>query len=130
MMKPFDELQYMKTLLIDDDEFVRDSMRLLFESRNCFLTAVGSAEEGIKALEIDQYNIIITDYKLPGINGIDFCKHVLRNHSLYRIILITAYGSREVAHAARAIGVEEFLEKPITTKSITASLSRLVNRST
>jgi len=122
---PFSKLKHMKTLLIDDDEFVRDSLRLMFESRGCFLLAVETAEEGIEALRAQKYDLIITDYKLPGMDGLEFCRQLQETHPHAVKILITAYGSRAVAEEAGALGVHELIEKPITSGAIEASLSKL-----
>jgi len=129
-MKPFAKLQHMKTLLIDDDEFVRDSLRLLFESKNCCLMAFESAEQGIKALKNENYDIIIADYKLPGMDGLEFCRRVQKTHPGSMKILLTAYGSPSIAAEAELIGIHEYIEKPFTTQVIEASLSRLIDHYT
>jgi len=122
---PFSKLKNMKTLLIDDDEFVRDSLRLLFESKGCCLTAVETAEEAIEALKAQDYELIITDFRLPGMDGLEFCKKIKETFPHAMKILITAYGSRAVADEAMTIGVRELIEKPITSTAIEASLRRL-----
>ena len=122
---PFSKLKNMKTLLIDDDEFVRDSLRLLFESKGCCLTAVETAEEAIETLRTHDYDLIITDFRLPGMDGLEFCKKIKETLPNAMKILITAYGSRAVADEAMDIGVRELIEKPITSTAIEASLRRL-----
>lgn len=123
---PFNKLKHMKTLLVDDDEFVRDSLRLLFESRGCYLLAVETAEDGMKALAKEDFDVIITDYKLPGIDGLEFCRKIRSDHPRALKILITAYGSRAVEEEASAAGIEELIEKPITSDAIRSSLFRLM----
>ncbi len=124
----FNKLRHFKTLLIDDDEFVRDSLRLMFESRNCPLSTVETAEEAIEVLNGQDYDIIITDYKLPGMNGIELCRRLRESHPHLMKILITAYGSQALAVAAEDIGIHELIEKPITSEAFEASLSRLFTR--
>jgi CheY-like chemotaxis protein len=121
----FRKLRYLKTLLVDDDEFVRDSFRLMFESQECFLRAVETAEEAIEILEGQRYDIIITDYKLPGMDGLEFCRWIQGRHPLTMKILITAYGSPILKNEAFDIGVHELIEKPITPEAFEKSLSRL-----
>jgi CheY-like chemotaxis protein len=121
----FRKLKNLKTLLIDDDEFVRDSLRLMFESRHCFLCTVHTAEEAIEALRRQDYDIIITDYKLPGMDGLQLCRYIQKSHPHAMKILITAYGSRAVEEEANSVGIHELIEKPITSEAIEASLSRL-----
>jgi CheY-like chemotaxis protein len=123
---PFGKLKHMKTLLIDDDEFVRDSLRLLFESKGCYLLTVSTAEDAIEALKAQGFDVVITDYKLPGMDGLQLCRTIGETHPATRKIMITAYSSGTVRDEASAIGVHELIEKPITSRAIEASLSRLL----
>jgi len=99
-MELFSELKKMNTLLIDDDEWIRDSLTVFFESEGCHLTAVETAETGLNALDKQHYDIIIADYKLPGMNGLEFLKQVQERKPNAIKILITAYGSKEVVAEA------------------------------
>ena len=125
-MDLFAKLKEMKILLVDDDEWIRDSLSIYFENEGCQLQALETAEEGMESLKRQAYDIIISDYKLPGINGLEFLKFAQATHPDGIKILITAYKSEEVISEAMRIGVHDFLEKPFTTKSIETSLSRLV----
>lgn len=127
-MQPFTRLMSMKTLLIDDDEYVRDSLRLFFESKKCCLRAVETAEEGLEVLSEESFDIVITDYMLPGMDGLEFCKRLRKINPRALTILITAYGSAAVTSRAVTIGIHELIEKPFTTTMIEDSLSRLVEK--
>ena len=61
-MKLFSKLRQMKILLIDDDEWIRDSLGLYFEDEGCHLLALETAEEGIEALKGQNYDIIMVVY--------------------------------------------------------------------
>ena len=124
----FGKLKHLKTLLIDDDEFVRDSLRLMFESRECVLLTAETAEEAIEVLAKQEYDIIITDYKLPGMDGLELCRQIQKIHPRVMMILITAYSSQEVEEEANSIGVHELIEKPITSETFESSLSRLFKK--
>jgi len=125
-MDLFNELREMKILLIDDDEWIRDSMHLFFEDEGCHLTALETAEAGLEALKKQDYDIIITDYRLPGMDGLDFLKRIHDSHAKAIKILITAYGSHEVVSAANKLGVHDFIEKPFTSDIVEGALSSLV----
>ena len=115
-------------LLIDDDEWIRDSLRLFFEAEGCVLSVLETAEEGIEALNEQCYDIIISDYRLPGMDGLAFLKQVKKMQPSAVKILITAYGNKGVVSEARKIGIEDFIEKPFTNKSIEESLFRLIEK--
>ena len=125
-MNVFSKLQQMKILLVDDDEWIRDSMQLFFESEGCHLLALETAEEGIASLEKQACDIIISDYRLPGMDGIEFFKKIRNSSQASKKILITAYGSAGVVSKAKKAGVHEFIEKPFTTDTIESSLLRLL----
>ena len=125
-MAPFDKLKKMKMLLIDDDEWIRDSLSIYFESRGCHLNALETAEEGLEALKNQVYDIIITDYRLPGMDGLEFLRRIQDSHPQAMKILITAYRSEEVVSEAIRIGIHDFIDKPFTAKTIEDSLSRLL----
>ena len=124
-MDLFDKLKDMKILLIDDDEWIRDSLSLFFEFEPCVFQALETSEQGLKELETKDYDIIILDYRLPGMNGLEFLKRIQGTHPQVIKILITAYGSKEIFSQAIELGVHDFIDKPFSTKAIEDSLWRL-----
>ncbi len=125
-MDLFSKLKEMKILLIDDDEWIRDSLSLFFQSEGCHLLALETAEEGLEKLKKQAYDIIITDYKLPGMDGLEFLKRIKDSHPDALTILVTAYGSKDVFLKARKMRVQDFIDKPFTIETIEDSLSRLI----
>ena len=125
-MDLFSKLKTMDILLIDDDEWIRDSLSIFFEGEGCHLTALETAEEGMEALKGQNYDIVITDYRLPGMDGLEFLKLVKASHPHAMTILTTAYGRKDIFLAARKIGIKDFIDKPFTTQTIEESLARLM----
>ncbi len=125
-MDLFTKLRSMRLLLIDDDEWVRDSLRLFFESEGCQIVALETAEEGLNATMSHNFDLIIVDYRLPGMDGIEFIKHLPANQAGTLKVLITAYGSEDLFLKAKQSGFNEFIPKPFTTEIIEESLKRLV----
>ena len=125
-MDLFSELQKMNILLIDDDEWIRHSMGIFFEFEGCHLDALETAEEGLEELKRKDYEVIIVDYRLPGMDGLEFLK-LIQASSLHAIkILITAYGSKDIMSEAHELGVQDVIKKPFTIDSIEESLWRLL----
>jgi two-component system response regulator (stage 0 sporulation protein F) len=124
-MNLFSKLKDKKILLVDDDEWIRDSLTMYFDSEGCNILAVETAEEGIELLKREDWDIILTDYKLPGIDGLTFSKKSQEICPNAIRILITAYKSEEVVSKARNVGIQDLVDKPFTIKTIEDSLYRL-----
>ena len=73
-MNVFKKLKYLKTLLVDDDEWIRDAMSIFFTSEGCRIQTLETAEEALQVCKKEHYDIVIVDYMLPGMNGISFVK--------------------------------------------------------
>jgi DNA-binding NtrC family response regulator len=129
-MNPFKELKQVKTLLVDDDELIRDALAMAFKNKGCFMRAAESAEEGLNAIKEDQFDVIISDYRLPGINGLDFLKLAAVTHPHAVNILITAYRDEYMFSEAIRMGVAEFIEKPFSVRTLAALLAVSLKRQT
>ena len=115
-MNPFSQLRNTKTLLVDDDEFIRDSLRIVFDSKGCFLKTAETAEE-------EKYDIIISDFRLSGIDGLRFLRFASLIQAEPIKLLITAYKDDHVLNEAERIGVNQCVEKPF---SVDAFINLLV----
>jgi DNA-binding NtrC family response regulator len=126
IMNLFGILRQMRILLIDDDEWIRDSLSMFFEAEGCRLLAVETAETAMERLNHDRYDIIIADYRLPGMDGLEFFRRIRSIAPSCIKILITAYGSEDVQAEARRIGIQEMIAKPFTSRVIEKTLARLL----
>ncbi len=127
-MDLFKKLKGMEILLIDDDEWIRDSLTLFFTGEGCHLSGLATAEEAIEALENKKYDIIISDYKLPGMDGLEFLRRAKKSDPDMMTILITAYGSEDLLSEAKKLGIYNFIQKPLTTDALEKSLANLLER--
>ena len=125
-MELFSKLKKMSILLVDDDEWIRHSLTLFFENESCRLTALETAEEAVAALEKKSYDIIIADYRLPGMDGLQFFRKIKDSNGKARKVMITAYGNEDLVSESEVLGVEAFIEKPFTSKTIEDVLSGLL----
>ena len=122
-MNQFLKLKKLKTLLIDDNAIVRDTLQTIFAQKGCPLKAYETAEEGLQALEKERFDIIISDLKLPGIDGVEFFKQAMCSHPDTIRILISGYGDQSTVSEAFEIGVHAFIKKPF---SLTIFLEQLM----
>ena len=128
-MDIFDRIKNMKILLVDDDEWIRDSLSLFFEAGECNFLAFETAEEGMEAVKQQSYDIVISDYKLPGMDGLEFLRRVKEKRPKTFEVLITAYANCKLLKEAKDIGVKDIIPKPFTSEDVETSLARIIENS-
>ncbi len=105
-----------RILIVDDNEDVLDVMQLILKNANQFksdITTVLDGKSAIAEIERQEYDLVLTDYKLPGMNGIDLLAWVKTRHPNTGRILITGYPSINVTKdAINKANVHYYLEKP------------------
>lgn len=121
-------LEGSKILLVDDDERIRDSLRLFFEDQGCSLMAVGSSERALEELARHSFDIIILDYKLPGMNGMELLERIRETHPAAAKIFTSAYSSEGLFAQAKEAGAVGFVKKPLTAEKIEECLARIDHR--
>ncbi len=120
-------LNKLSIMLIDDDDLIRDSLgRALRIKFGTFLT-FESAEEGLDVLDRQKFDVIICDYKLLGMDGLEFFKRVSVLSSQTLKILITAFGDdEEVVDGAKSIGMDAVIEKPFSVETLIDTIIRFL----
>ena len=126
-MDVFSKIREMQILLIDDDEWIRDSLCIFFEAENCHVLALETAEEGLSAIKDQRFDLILVDYKLPGLDGLEFLRRISVIQSDAIKILISAYLNKNVIAEAKKLKVHGFIEKPFTSDTILASLAQTID---
>ena len=121
-------LTQLKTLLVDDDEFIRDAIALAFRQRGYPLRTEESAEKGLKAMEKESFDIIISDFRLPGLDGLEFLKAAVDLQPASVKLLISATGDHRTVAAAYAVGAQDFLQKPFALKTLWATLGMHIGK--
>jgi DNA-binding NtrC family response regulator len=105
----------MPTILIVEDEA---KMRRLLElnlGEDGFTTlSAGDAESGVKLLRENIVDLVVTDLKLPGMNGLEFLQSIKRQHASLPVVVMTAFGSVETAVEAMKAGASDYVLKPFS----------------
>ena len=107
-------LQNLKILLAERDSFIRHALQVFFQSKGCLFVAVESAEEGILFLEKENFDVIVSEYELPGIDGVKFFKRVTIANPNTVKLLITNYGDIDLVSEVLKSDVDDIIEKPFS----------------
>jgi two-component system response regulator (stage 0 sporulation protein F) len=113
-----------RILLVDDDVPIRSSLRVFFEAEGCEFQGVESAEKALEEVGRQHYDVIIADYRLPGMNGLEFLRKIRETHPRTKKIFTTAHVRRELFSEARQMGAIGCIEKPLTVEKIEHILSQ------
>jgi len=127
-MEAFQKLAGLKILLIDDNEFIRDTLAMVFANQKCAAQALVTAEEGLRRLERERFDIIICDFSLPGINGAEFFRRVVATYPNTVKILISGFAGESAVAEALETGVDAFLKKPFSALALLELLTSLVGK--
>lgn len=103
----------MDILVVDDDKAFNELVRKYLGKLGYTLAAAYSATEALNLIEKQQFGLVLVDYKLPGMNGLELTKIIKQNYPEIPIILITNYSDIRLAVNSIKIGAFEFVSKPI-----------------
>ena len=118
-----------QVLVIDDDAVVgRSFERVLTEKGYDVYTAL-SGEEGLRDVDAADYDVVFTDIKMPGIDGIEVAERIKAKCPWTPVVVITGYGTEENEARASVLGVNGFVRKPLTPEMIeSVTLKALANQ--
>jgi FixJ family two-component response regulator len=102
-----------KVHLIDDDAAIRDALVLLLSLRGIPVAAYETAESALQSIGDDPRGCVITDLRMPGMNGLEFMRQLVDRGARLPVIMLTAHGDVATTRAALRGGAFDFLEKPI-----------------
>ena len=118
-----------RTLIIDDEPFIREGLKVLIDWEMYGYEIVGEAENGVKAIErIKELDIelVITDIKMPKMNGLELIEYVTKNISTnIDFIVLSGFSDFEYAKAAIKYNVRDYILKPIQKDELISSLKKI-----
>src|SRR6202051_2113990 len=101
-----------KVYVIDDDEAMRDSLNFLLDSAGFNVTLFESALSFLDLLPRLDFGCVVSDVRMPGLDGIELLKRMKTGHSTFPIVIMTGHGDVPLAVEAMKLGAVDFLEKP------------------
>jgi two-component system NtrC family sensor kinase len=117
-----------KLLIIDDEEGIRKVLSLSLTSDGYDVFTASGGEEGIDIFKTESPSIILTDIKMPGMDGIETLKRIKELNSDAEVIMITGHGDMDLAIEALKLDASDFLNKPIKDEALSVALKRATER--
>ncbi len=117
----------MKVLIVEDNPSMRTLLRRIFDRNKFIVTVCGDGKEAIEELNKNFYEIILTDWMMPKVDGIELIKYVREHISPSPLILmVTALASRPAQNKALLAGADEFITKPYNEADILLKIENLL----
>ena len=115
-----------KILIVDDDRTMCEMLESDLRRRNFVPVWVTAANEAFAKLKNEEFDVVLSDLNMPGMNGIELCERLVANRPDIPVIIITAFGSLETAIAAIRAGAHDFITKPIDLDLLALILERVI----
>jgi two-component system response regulator HydG len=113
-----------RILVVDDDKSMCELLDADLSRRGFQILYCTSADEAFRVLQDKEFDTVLTDLQMPGMDGIDLCNRIVLNRSDIPVIVITAFGSMETAIEAMRAGAYDFVTKPFEMDILALALER------
>src|SRR6202030_1872129 len=117
-----------KVYVIDDDEAMRDSLNFLLDAAGLEVTLFETAQLFLDALPGLDFGCVVSDVRMPGIDGIELLKRMKAGQSKFPILIMTGHGDVPLAVEAMKLGAVDFLEKPFEDDRLTGMIEAAIRQ--
>jgi DNA-binding NtrC family response regulator len=107
-----------KVLLVDDEEDFIDTLSQRLEVRGLKVTGATRGAEAVELVDKQEFDAIILDLAMPGMDGLETLKRIRENHPEAEIIILTGHASIKTSIEAMKLGAEDYLEKPVDMQEL------------
>lgn len=115
---PSEELKKVKVLYVEDEEMIRESLAMLLRRYVPHLILASNGEEGLECFKNENPDIVVSDIRMPKMDGLDMAREIKHLSPLTPIIITTAFGDSEYLLKGIEIGLNGYLIKPINKNSL------------
>ena len=112
-------------IVVDDEPVICQLLKRLYTKSGYSVTIVMSANEALERLERRDIDLVVTDVRLPDLNGLELTKRIQQNHPDVPVIVITGYADVKTAIEALKLGASDYIKKPFSAAAIQES-TRLI----
>jgi CheY-like chemotaxis protein len=117
-----------RILVVDDDQVVGQSFQRVLTNKGYRVDTALSGREAFEKYAGADFDMVFTDLRMPGQDGLEVARRIKEMNPWLPIVVVTGYGTQEAEEKAKAIGVAEFLQKPLTPSIIEEVAARITGR--
>ncbi len=121
-----EESRSARILVVDDEESIRDLLRLVLTGEGYSVVTASGGEEAIEYLEAQRFDLVITDLVMPTVNGVEVLRAAKRIDPAYPVIVITGYPSVETVTELVRLGAGDYLTKPFNVDVVIVTVAKLL----
>lgn len=115
-------------LIVDDEKNIRLALSMSLEKLEIPVAAAASGEEALEKLAPGGYELMLLDLRMPGMDGMEVLRRVSQQWPELKVIIITAYGSIDLAVEAMKLGAVDFLQKPFDAAQVREVVRRILEK--
>jgi two-component system NtrC family response regulator len=115
-------------LIVEDHDRLREQLGQFYEQEGFEVTTASCGEEGLEKLAQAKFAIVVSDIKMPGMDGFQVARQVREKHPDTDVILITAFGNIKQAVEAMKLGASDYITKPFQPEAIRLVSEKLIEK--
>lgn len=116
-----------RLLVVEDDKYLREEILRVLERRTAYrVDSAADGEEALKKAEANRYDVLITDVRMPGIDGIELLERIKAKQPALASIIITAFADEQATIRALKIGANDYIRKPFSIRDLINAIDRQV----
>ncbi|MEA5113584.1 MAG: response regulator [Geobacteraceae bacterium] len=116
-----------RILIVEDEENTRQALAKLLAREGFVVDSVGNGREALNFLRRQPVNLIVTDLKMPQMDGITFLRELKKHFPKSNVIMITAYGGVESYLEAMNLGAFEYINKPVQIEELKMVMKKILS---
>lgn len=114
-------------LIVDDEEGLREGLGKLLEDEGYVVLCAETGEEALDVLQQSRIDLVLTDMRMPGMDGIELLKKIRERHGDLGVIILTGYGQIESYIEAMNFGAIEYVSKPFKVNELKFIVNKVLN---